>query len=356
MKKSQILAALALAFALGVVAPVASASAYVMAGEGASDVISGIDVALNKANGQTNCVEGSTLTAVQYNVLIGAVNGAEKDIAAATNGGVKADGTTVAVAGSAYGKLKTYMGVGGAFVTLINNAGTQSNNAAWKAYNGTEVNAYNDYASLRTYANGLVDAFQAEFEADPTMINAKNAGEGLRNPGTGAINISDAIVTGATNSGYNAIKGQLATMGQVTSGITTYEQAVTVAKAMPKYNNFVTLLNEYGLLSKINVSTTEGYRVSTAQKALDQFNADLANFCSTDLNSGTVETPDPDTNEPAPEKPAEDDKNTPKPGNTGTIAGADATAKATVSIMAAIASVATAAFVAIRKIAAGKKA
>ncbi len=52
----------------------------------------------------------------------------------------------------------------------------------------------------------------------------------------------------------------------------------------------------------------------------------------------------------------EDDKKLPTVGNTGTIAGADATAKATVSIMAAIASVATAAFVAIRKIAAGKKA
>lgn len=368
MKKSQILATLALAFALGVVAPVASVSAYVLDGDQDSRTQFSTDVANldKKVNALGDCTDGSKNLYANYEAVYNAIAAAEGAIETAE--GVYA--TALSNARNALANTMALNTTGTDFAPLVRGAGNKADNAAWKNYNGTEVNAYASYDALLNYAkdlyNALMDAYNASVTANaadatiPVNTEAQSAAQILLNGTTGAIATAETAASGAktTLDGvYNTQRGNInallgvAPFNQVTSGNTTYALAKAAAQGLPKYGNFVVVIEQQAEIAKVTSTAVgaKGYTLAEGRAALAQQEKNVANFCSTTLGNNDVVTPEPS------ETPS-DDKGSAGAPNSGVVAGADATAKATVSIMAAIASIATAAFVAIRKIAAGKKA
>lgn len=420
MKKSQILAALALAFALGVVAPVVTVN----------DTYAFTEPSEHHAQGTATPSDVDTVVAavpeqyplmgrmVTLNELI--TNYTADDLATdtiASGATVSKDAKNVVVA------LNTLNGSAIDATSIWNNASyTDQITAAIAA-----ANKIADYDVVSAIFAAKTDgelqsalrAFNGEFsstvptDGNVTIANYDNRVVAVVNGVNKTVKdlVSEAItnVHGAGSSlnynnyksAYDATVAAQTNLDKYTTEFNAFKNALTASDVMTSdgwvaYNSYMNNNPNPTIAALCRIATDRGVDGTASSVA---FVNDLAGWVSlANMLKGAVKTPYDDNinyrtiiaittqlkqvakitdlteveiaedllkyEGPKADVPTvnpddvtgEDDKKLPTVGNTGTIAGADATAKATVSIMAAIASVATAAFVAIRKIAAGKKA
>lgn len=409
MKKSQILAALALAFALGVAMPVAGTYAQITEGtanaeqkkdvyEQAADAIAAAAELANIADYTTlyTQIEGDNGLAQALNKIttneVRWYNENDAITGAGTTNGYVAEANKFASASKLYKKdtsgnyvyIKAGVSFNDAELNKINNLTTvtsinqaldqlestlslvQDNidtlknnykyNSALAEANYTYVeSAVAQFDALRSKLSSAIDRINEAY-SNGTMWNFYTSSwENVISADATPQNVVNLINNIDKDAAYNlthSAEWKDATDGAGVQRANQFNLAIAAAKALPKYN-FVNGVNE--ALKNVNKipadqTTNVDYDkaleyIATLNNAIEAYKKGQASTDNGGNNGGTTTPAD-----------KEDGNKVPGAGNTGAVAGADATAKATVSIMAAIASVATAAFVAIRKIAAGKKA
>lgn len=406
MKKSQILAALALAFALGVVAPVVSVSDTYAFTEANSETHTEGKATKKDVETVVAAIKAEYPIAERMNKLDELVNGTDKITTAsdieATSGvaNVASDIVdAIKTINTSYDDSRLFENVDN-YVKQINTAIAAVNNTNVVDYSTVSaifaaIDAKDD-AALRTALGAFNAAFNANVINDSSVTVAN-----YDTTAKAAVTAAIVAMHDGTNHGghpttatydnyealYEAVKDATEARDTYTEDYTALRNALTAGGVLndaglvalgnndratnPKIEALLNMANDtntnnmtgwntfydklagtYAIDADSNVNYNNIISLTTDLKGL----AKITDKTPVEIAQGLLGYTGPvDT---LPEKPAdkEDGNKVPGAGNTGAVAGADATAKATVSIMAAIASVATAAFVAIRKIAAGKKA
>ena len=260
------------------------------------------------------------------------------------------------------------------FVAANTDAELQSAIAAFNGVFGTNINSD---TSVKMAQKSTI-ASQIEAAVNTTHTNGAHEGHPASANYSAYVNLYNAVVAATKardtyTANYNALHnaltagGVLNEAGMVALGnndrATNPTIAALLAIANDTYTNnlsgwntfYNTLANAYAIDADSNTNYNIILGLTGSLKTLANLTTETPVEIAQDLLKYEGPVADLPTQNPADNNNGQG-SNLPGAGNTGTVAGADATAKATVSIMAAIASVATAAFVAIRKIAAGKKA
>ena len=343
MKKGQILAALALAFALGVVAPVAGVGAiadpttvaecknadnakeYTAAQLAYCDMITAVDAAKN--------IEGYKYA--DYKALVEAIASVENAMSNTAASSIKSD-------------LVEAMATAGLF-----------KDAEGTALTGDDLDDAKEAALAKT-AGQLITEIEASYEPGVAATALKTAVSNAESAVAGQIASLKAVVApqfvanNAVPAALNVTATDLAKDGAV-SVDTAINNAIAAAKsAAPKYAEMAKVVEAVEDATAHNTVDA----VANAQRATT-----INNAIAAVTGTGAVTPVDPTTPEDpttTPADPAEEDKNgaATNPGNLGALAKAEGGASATVSIMAAIATAATAAgaaFIAIRRKIAAKK-
>ena len=336
MKKAQILSAIALAFALGVVAPVAGVNAapVTRAGEVAEETATkaDVDTAVAKIEGYAAYKKFLALNeAAQTTATLPATTTITDKITDIDANYTPATGITVQGAIDAAKALENY----GKWATIIDAMDNDSTSVAEDTKRDTLIAAVK--AVFPTYnagADATFDSVKTDITNDVTTIKTQYD---LYNPLVTAVNTASEALTAEAD-----LRTALANVGKSAGEINAAADIAalkTLATTFPGYAEYATLITSVENAKKNATSDASAANKTTIETLDTNLKAATKAATGTEVSLAELATPDgtgDGTNKP-------DDEKDPSAPDTGILSNTEASASTTLAMVAGIATALTAA-------------